>query len=130
MDVIAVSSGRKRQLLDVTTFVQEAVAASGVRDGVCQVFVPHTTAAIILNENADPAVGQDILEASEKLLPAISWRHAEGNSDAHLLSALLGVSIAVPIAEGELSLGRWQAVFFVELDGPRKREIWVTCLRA
>jgi secondary thiamine-phosphate synthase enzyme len=130
VDVIAVSSGRRRQLLDVTTFVQEAVAASGVSEGVCQVFVPHTTAAIMLNENADPSVGQDILEASEKLLPAITWRHAEGNSDAHLLSALLGVSIAIPIAEGELTLGRWQAVFFVELDGPRKREIWVTCLRA
>ena len=130
MDVIGVSSGRRRQLLDVTAFVQEAVAASGVGEGVCQVFVPHTTAAIILNENADPAVGQDILEASEKLLPAITWRHLEGNSDAHLLSALLGVSLAIPIAACELTLGRWQAVFFVELDGPRKREIWVTCLRA
>jgi secondary thiamine-phosphate synthase enzyme len=130
VDVIAVSSNRRRQLLDVTSFVQEAVAASGVDDGVCQVFVPHTTAAVMLNENADPAVGQDVLEASEKLLPAVSWRHSEGNSDAHFLSALLGVSVTIPISGGELGLGRWQAVFFVELDGPRKREIWVTCLRA
>jgi secondary thiamine-phosphate synthase enzyme len=130
VDVIAVSSNRRRQLLDVTAFVQEAVAASGVDDGVCQVFVPHTTAAVMLNENADPAVGQDVLEASEKLLPAVAWRHSEGNSDAHFLSALLGVSVTIPISGGELGLGRWQAVFFVELDGPRKREIWVTCLRA
>jgi secondary thiamine-phosphate synthase enzyme len=130
VDVIAVSSNRRRQLLDVTAFVQEAVAAAGVVDGVCQVFVPHTTAAVMLNENADPAVGQDVLEASEKLLPTVSWRHSEGNSDAHFLSALLGVSVAIPISDGELALGRWQAVFFVELDGPRKREIWVTCLRA
>jgi secondary thiamine-phosphate synthase enzyme len=130
VDVMAVSSGRRRQLLDVTAFVQEAVAASGVDEGVCQVFVPHTTAAIMLNENADPTVGQDILEACESMLPVITWRHLEGNSDAHLLSALLGVSIAIPIVAGELTLGRWQAVFFVELDGPRKREIWVTCLRA
>jgi secondary thiamine-phosphate synthase enzyme len=130
VDVIAVSSSRRRQLLDVTSFVQEAVAASGVGEGTCQVFVPHTTAAIMLNENADPTVGQDILEAVERMLPAVSWRHLEGNSDAHLLSALIGVSVAVPISHGEFALGRWQAVFFVELDGPRKREIWVTCLRA
>jgi secondary thiamine-phosphate synthase enzyme len=130
MDVIGVSSNRRRQLLDITAFVQEAVGASGVAEGVCQIFVPHTTAAVMLNENADPSVGQDILEATERMLPAVAWRHAEGNSDAHLMSALIGVSLAVPISESELALGRWQAVFFVELDGPRKREVWVTCLRS
>jgi secondary thiamine-phosphate synthase enzyme len=130
MDVIEVSSQRRRQLVDVTAFVQEGVAASGVADGVCHVAVPHTTAAILLNENADPAVGEDILAALAAIVPKISWRHSEGNSDAHVLSTLVGHSVTIPIASGELALGRWQAIYLLELDGPRKREIWVTCLRA
>ena len=130
MDVIGVSSNRRRQLLDVTSFIQEAVGAAGVGDGICHVFVPHTTAAIMLNENADPSVGTDLLEATERMLPSMAWRHLEGNSDAHLMSALIGVSLTVPVKDGELALGRWQAVFLVELDGPRRREIWVTCVRA
>lgn len=128
MDVIAVTSQGRRQLVDVTSFVQDSVAAAGVGEGICQVFVPHTTAAVSLNENADPDVGVDLIAAFEKLVPAIAWRHTEGNSDAHLLSALVGASVAVPISGGELTLGRWQAIFLVEFDGPRRREIWVTCL--
>ena len=130
MDVIEVSSQRRRQLIDVTSFVQEAVAGSEVADGLCSVCVPHTTAAVILNENSDPAVGDDILHALDALVPQVAWRHAEGNSDAHLLSALLGQAVSIPVSGGELMLGRWQAVFLVELDGPRKRDLWVTCLRA
>jgi secondary thiamine-phosphate synthase enzyme len=130
MDVIEVSSQRRRQLVDITTFVQESVAASGVTEGICHVAVPHTTAAVLLNENADPSVGEDILSALAAILPAISWRHSEGNSDAHFLSTLVGHSVTVPINAGELALGRWQAVYLLELDGPRRREIWVTCLRA
>ena len=128
MDVIEVSSQRRRQLVDVTSFVQEAVAACGVADGVCHVAVPHTTAAVLLNENADPAVGDDIVAALGAMLPAVAWRHAEGNSDAHFLSSLVGHSVTAPINAGELALGRWQAVYLLELDGPRKRELWVTCL--
>jgi secondary thiamine-phosphate synthase enzyme len=130
MDVIGVSSQRRRQLVDVTSFVQEAVAASDVEEGICHVAVPHTTAAVVLNENADPAVGGDILAALAAMLPAVAWRHAEGNSDAHLLSSLVGHSVTVPVSAGELALGRWQAVYLLELDGPRKRELWITCLRA
>ena len=130
MDVIAVTSQRRRQLVDVTSFVQESVAAAEVAEGLCSICVPHTTAAVMLNENADPAVGDDILRALDALVPRLEWRHAEGNSDAHLLAALLGPAVSVPISGGELALGRWQAVFLVELDGPRKRELWVTCLRA
>jgi len=130
MDVIAVSSQQRRQLVDVTSYVQESVAASEVSEGLCHVCVPHTTAAVVLNENADPAVGDDIVRALEAIVPKLAWRHDEGNSDAHLLSALLGPAISIPISGGELALGRWQAVFLVELDGPRKRELWVTCLRA
>ncbi len=128
MDVIEVGSQRRRQLVDVTSFVQEAVAASGLEEGVCQVAVPHTTAAVLLNENADPAVGEDILAALAALVPAVAWRHAEGNSDAHVLSTLVGHSVTVPISNGELALGRWQAVYLLELDGPRRRELWVTCI--
>jgi len=128
MDVIAVTSQGRRQLVDVTSFVQDSVAAAEVGEGICHVFVPHTTAAVMLNENADPDVGVDLIAAFEKLVPAVAWRHAEGNSDAHLLSALVGTSVAVPLSGGEMTLGRWQAIFLVEFDGPRRRELWVTCL--
>jgi secondary thiamine-phosphate synthase enzyme len=130
MDVIEVSSQRRRQLVDVTSFVQQAVAAAGIEDGACHVFVPHTTAAVTLNENADPAVGRDLLAALEATLPAIRFEHSEGNSDAHFLSTLVGISTSIPIVEGELRLGRWQAVYLAEFDGPRRRELWVTCVRA
>lgn len=129
MDVITVSTQRRRQILDVTSFVEEAVRESGVADGLCHVWVPPTTAGVIVNENADPDVGDDILAALEAMVPRIPWRHAEGNSDAHALAALLGASATVPIQPGEIALGRWQGVFLVELDGPRSREVWVTCVR-
>jgi secondary thiamine-phosphate synthase enzyme len=130
MDVIEVSSQQRRQLVDVTSFVQEAVDGSGVQEGVCHVFAPHTTAAVIITENADPAVADDVLAALEKMIPPVRWQHAEGNSDAHLFSALVGPGLGVPLSDGELRLGRWQALYLLELDGPRKREVWVTCLRA
>ena len=130
MDVIEVSSQQRRQLVDVTSFVQESVSAAEVVDGLCHVCVPHTTAAVMLNENADPAVGADILRALDAMVPKLTWQHAEGNSDAHLLADLIGTAISIPISAGELALGRWQAIFLVELDGPRRRELWVTCLRS
>jgi secondary thiamine-phosphate synthase enzyme len=128
MDVIEVASQRRRQLVDVTSFVQEAVAAADVGEGLCQVAVPHTTAAVLLNENADPAVGEDILAALAAMLPDVPWRHSEGNSDAHFLSTLVGHSVTVPINGSELALGRWQAIYPLELDGPRRRELWITCI--
>jgi secondary thiamine-phosphate synthase enzyme len=130
VDVIGVSSQRRRQVVDVTSFVQEAVAASEVGEGLCHVCVPHTTAALLINENADPAVAEDILAALAAMLPALTWRHSEGNSDAHVLATLVGGAVTVPINGGELALGRWQGIFLLELDGPRKREVWITCLRA
>jgi secondary thiamine-phosphate synthase enzyme len=126
VDVIRVSSQRRRQLVDITGFVQESVAGSGVAEGLCHVHAPHTTAAVTVNENADPDVGVDLLAAFERLIPAVAWRHSEGNSDAHLLSTLIGAAVTLPVSGGELQLGRWQAVYFVELDGPRRREVWVT----
>ncbi len=116
--------------MDITAFVAQAVAASGVEEGVCHVFVPHTTAAVLINEGADPAVGEDILAALGAMLPKIPFTHGEGNADAHILASLVGSSVMVPVSEGQLQLGTWQAVFFLELDGPRRREVRVSCLRA
>ena len=130
MDVIEVATQRRRQLVDITSFVQRSVAAGEVAEGMCHVFIPHTTAAVLINENADPDVGDDILAALAAMLPGVRWKHAEGNSDAHLMATLVGASVLVPIADGDLALGRWQGVYLLELDGPRKREVWVTCLRA
>jgi len=130
MDVIEVATQRRRQLVDITSFVQRSVAAGEIAEGVCHVFIPHTTAAVLINENADPDVGDDILAALAAMLPGVPWKHAEGNSDAHLMATLVGASVLVPIADGDLALGRWQGVYLLELDGPRKREVWVTCLRA
>ncbi len=130
MDVIEVATQRRRQLVDITSFVQRSVAAGEVAEGMCHVFIPHTTAAVLINENADPDVGDDILAALAAMLPGVPWKHAEGNSDAHLMATLVGASVLVPIADGDLALGRWQGVYLLELDGPRKREVWVTCLRA
>ena len=129
MDVIEVATRRHRQLVDITSFVQRAVAAAGVAEGMCHVFIPHTTAAVLINENADPDVGDDILAALAAMLPGLTWKHVEGNSDAHVMATLVGASVLVPIADGDLALGRWQGVYLLELDGPRKREVWVTCLR-
>ncbi|MBI4916958.1 MAG: YjbQ family protein [Acidobacteria bacterium] len=130
MDVIEVATQRRRQLVDITSFVQRSVAAGEVPEGMCHVFIPHTTAAVLINENADPDVGDDILAALAAMLPGVPWKHAEGNSDAHVMATLVGASVLVPIADGDLALGRWQGVYLLELDGPRKREVWVTCLRA
>ena len=128
MDVIGVSSQRRRQLVDVTSFVQESVAASGVEEGLCHVFVPHTTAALLINENADPAVPEDILAALAAMLPDLTWRHTEGNSDAHVKTSLVGSQVMVPVEAGRLRLGTWQSIYLAEFDGPRTRQVHLTLL--
>lgn len=130
MDKIQLQTGKRREVVDITSFVAETVAAAAVEEGVCHVFVPHTTAAVFVNEGADPAVGEDILQALAAMLPRIPFRHLEGNADAHVLASLVGSSVTLPVSGGQLRLGTWQAVFFLELDGPRRREVWVSCLRA
>lgn len=126
MTEIEVRSHARRQLVVITAEVQTAVRESGVDRGLCHVYVPHTTAAVVINENADPDVPRDLLAACESLVPDISFAHAEGNSDAHFLSTVLGCSVTVPVEAGKARLGTWQGVFFVELDGPRTRRVWVT----
>jgi secondary thiamine-phosphate synthase enzyme len=121
---------RREELVDVTEVVQRAVQASGVRsDGVAIVSSPHTTAGILVNENADPDVATDLIAGLARIAPeAGGWRHAEGNSDAHIKTALVGTSVMVPLEGGRLVLGTWQAVYFAEFDGPRSRHLHVTVI--
>lgn len=117
---IRVDSKSKEELLDITPEVRRAVAQSGVSEGVCHLFCHHTTAALTVNENADPDVCRDVLMALGRIVDD-SWpyRHAEGNSPAHIKSSLLGPDLCVPVRGGKLSLGTWQGILFAEFDGPR-----------
>jgi len=124
MHTLLVKTERRTQLVDVTAQVQKAVAGSGVKQGICYLYVPHTTAAITINECADPDVARDFEAAIDRLIPAHGpYRHSEGNSDSHVKSILVGASVTVPVEGGKLALGRWQGVFFCEFDGPRERKL-------
>jgi secondary thiamine-phosphate synthase enzyme len=126
MEVLKVRTGRRTQLMDVTDEVQRAVAAAGVVSGVCYVYVPHTTAGVVINEHFDPDVATDLEGIFERLVPRSGpYRHAEGNSDSHAKAAITGTSAMIFVDEGKLVLGQWQGVFFCEFDGPRERKIWV-----
>lgn len=110
-------------MIDITQQVQSAVAKSGVKEGLCVVYCPHTTAAITINENADPSVQADIIKKLNQLVPAgAGYSHTEGNSDAHIKSALIGNSRTLLVQSGKLVLGNWEGIFFVEADGPRSRK--------
>ncbi len=126
MITLSVSTGRRREMQDVTDELNRTVAEAGITSGLLVAYVPHTTAAITINENADPDVSRDILAHLEKLVPArAGYRHAEGNSDAHIQAGLMGSSVTVIIDRGRLVLGTWQSVFFCEFDGPRTRKLHV-----
>ena len=117
----------QKGMVDVTTAVKEAAAASSVKNGLCHIFVPHTTAGITINENADPDVLKDILAGLEAMVPHLPYRHAEGNSRAHIQASLLGSSVSIPIENHRLLLGTWQGIYLVEFDGPRRRAVCVNC---
>ncbi|URA09189.1 secondary thiamine-phosphate synthase enzyme YjbQ [Thermospira aquatica] len=120
------STPKRQCMLPIDTLVEEAVRTSGVKEGIAMVFIPHTTAAVTINENADPDVQHDILLwLSHTISPRDDFHHREGNSDAHIKSVLTGSSVIVPISESKIQLGTWQSIFFCEFDGPRKREVWV-----
>jgi secondary thiamine-phosphate synthase enzyme len=129
MQTIGVKTDRRTQLVDVTAQVQKVVTASGVANGVCYLYVPHTTAAITINECADPDVARDVEGALDRLILAKGpYRHSEGNSDSHVKAVLVGASQIVHVEGGKLVLGRWQGVFFCEFDGPRNRQLQVKVL--
>jgi secondary thiamine-phosphate synthase enzyme len=120
---------RRTEMIDITARVQEQVAQSGVRSGLCLVWVPHTTAGVTVNENADPSVQRDILAALDRLAPKEGdYRHPEGNSDGHIKSTLCGRDVSLVVEDGALVLGTWQGVFFCEFDGPRRRDVLVKTL--
>src|SRR5258708_11432203 len=126
MQTLSVKTDRRTQLVDVTALVQKAVASSGVVTGVCYLYVPRTTAAMTINECADPDVARDVEGALDRLVPVTGpYRHSEGNSDSHVKAVLVGANQTVHVEGGKLALGRWQGVFFCEFDGPRNRRLQV-----
>lgn len=127
MKKLRVPTRRREEMVDVTQAVREAAAAAGVSEGLCLVYSPHTTCAVTVNEGWDPAVQADAIQMARELVPRDRpFTHSEGNSDAHVKAMLVGASATLPVIAGQLELGRWQAVFLCEFDGPRERELWVS----
>jgi len=126
MEAFAVRTSQRQQFVDITDQVQQCVDEIGVSDGLVCVFVPHTTAGVTINENADPDVVHDVLDTLAKVIPErAGYRHVEGNSDSHVKSSLIAPSLMVIVEDGRLRLGTWQAIYFAEFDGPRNRQCWV-----
>lgn len=126
MKIIDIKTSSRSQLVDITDQVRKAVAESGAVDGLCHIWVPHTTAGITINENADPSVARDILMELDKRIPwDDGYQHSEGNSAAHVKSSLIGCEKTLIIEGGRLALGTWQGLYFCEFDGPRKRQVWL-----
>jgi len=123
-----VRTSQKYQVIDITPQVAEAVRKADLTEGICSVYVPHATAAIVVNENDDPQVCEDLLDALGRLIPEGIWRHdrIDNNAAAHIKASILGPSETIPVHAGQLLLGTWQAVMLVELDGPRERRLIVT----
>ena len=128
---VAVSTKSRYQAVDITKEIEQVVRKSGVTEGVCHLYVPHTTAGIFINEHDDPAVATDIMETLERMVPRKgNYTHAEGNSDSHIKSVMMGSSVTIPVSGGWMALGRWQGIFFAEFDGPRTRSVQVTILKS
>jgi len=126
MTLLTIRTTARCEMIDITDRVAALVKESGLQDGICRLFVPHTTAAVTINENADPDVPRDILAALDRIVPlADRYRHAEGNAAAHIKASLFGASQTLFIEEGLPVLGTWQSIFFCEFDGPRTRKILV-----
>ena len=123
---IQVKTKARNELVDITPQVEKVVEEAGIAEGICMVVIPHTTAGITINENADPSVKADIIAKLDELVPAGDrYHHQEGNADAHIKAALVGTSEVILVRGGQLALGTWQGVFFCEFDGPRTRQVWV-----
>jgi len=126
---MSVNSRSRTELIDITSQVREAVKKSGLKDGVCHLFVPHTTAGITINEGADPSVKRDILTSLNRLVPLDGdYQHAEGNSAAHIKTTMVGTSAVCLIEDSQLVLGTWQSIFFCEFDGPRTRRVYIATI--
>lgn len=123
---VIVSSRSRTELIQLDGDIAKAVQESGIKEGMCHLWVPHTTAAVTINENADPAVVRDILFETSKMVPCRDrYQHCEGNSDAHIKSSLFGLSLSLIVTESKLLLGTWQSIYFCEFDGPRRRRLFI-----
>jgi secondary thiamine-phosphate synthase enzyme len=126
MESLLVETAVREVFVDVTARVAEAVARAGLKEGAALIYVPHTTAGVTVNENADPSVRRDLGHALRQLVPAdLPFEHLEGNADAHVKASLVGSSALVPVSGGRLQLGTWQGIYFAEFDGPRRRRLYV-----
>ena len=129
MPEYSIRTSKSDEMINITNIVRQEVRKSGVKDGIATVFVPHTTAGITINENADPDVVDDILSGFRKAFPESgAYKHAEGNSHAHMKASVMGSSCSVIIENGELKLGTWQGIYFCEFDGPRSRKLYIKVL--
>jgi secondary thiamine-phosphate synthase enzyme len=131
MKTLEIQTRSREELIDITAKIEQVVYASGITEGICCIYVPHTTAGVTINENADPSVKRDILMAMRKMIPD-TWEfaHAEGNSPAHVKSSMVGPSLPLIIDKGKLALGTWQGVIFCEFDGPRNRKVFIQIISA
>ena len=126
MDTIPVKTHSRSEFIDITREVIAVVQRQAVNEGICCVYVPHTTAAVTINENADPSVRKDILNELDRIVPWDGrYTHGEGNSAAHVKATMVGSSVSIPVSGGTLALGTWQGIYFCEFDGPRRREVFV-----
>lgn len=127
MNRMTVRTSKKTDFVDITSEVRKAVSKSGIEEGVCTVFVPHTTAGVTINEAADPDVRRDIMKELDKIVPwNDGYAHGEGNSAAHIKTTLTGSSVSIPVEDGSLALGTWQGIYLCEFDGPRSRQVLCT----
>ncbi|HPC79770.1 MAG TPA: secondary thiamine-phosphate synthase enzyme YjbQ [Fervidobacterium sp.] len=126
---VQITTQKRIEFVDITNIVRQAVTESGVRDGICLVYVPHTTCGITINEHADPDVVRDIIYQLGKIVPeSENYNHVEGNSDAHIKASIIGSSKNIIISDSKLMLGTWQGIFLCEFDGPRKRNLYIKIL--
>ena len=131
MKRIQVRTSKATEMVDITEKVERAISEEEIAEGVCYLFVPHTTAGITINEGADPSVRQDILKELDQVIPQEDdYRHTEGNAAAHIKASLVGSSVVVFLQGGKLCLGTWQSLYLCEFDGPRRREIWMRIIRS
>lgn len=130
VEVISVSTTARTEIISITSKIAQVVKKSGIKNGICVVYIPHTTAGVTINEDADPSVKSDILKELNKVIPFNdNYSHLEGNAAAHIKASIVGSSVTVIIKEGALMLGTWQGIFFCEFDGPRNRKVYVQIIK-
>lgn len=131
MENLKVKTSQRTEFVNITGSIAQILAKSGIKEGACIIYVPHTTAAVTINENADPSVPRDIVSELNKVIPFNdNYAHLEGNSAAHIKASLIGPSVYIPVTGGRLTLGTWQGIFFCEFDGPRTRNVFVQVIKA